>query len=109
MQFCISFLVFYDDLYTVSNGILPVLVTIAVTKLSYLGTLESVHWLSFIYSLFILIALTMVIGLYISSFSNSSLFIVSTGISVILTTMVVGPAALPTYMVGRVEAIKIIG
>lgn len=109
MQFCISFLVFYDDLYTVSSGILPVLETIAVTKLSYLGTLESVHWLSFIYSLFILIALTMVIGLYISSFSNSSLFIVSTGISVILITMFVGPAALPIYMVGRVEAIKIIG
>ena len=38
MRFCISFLVFYDDLYTVSNGILPVLETIAVTKLSYLDT-----------------------------------------------------------------------
>ncbi|MGL5246518.1 MAG: ATP-binding cassette domain-containing protein [Mycoplasmoidaceae bacterium] len=109
IQFCISFIVFYDDLYNVSSDIIPSIEGIIIKKLSYLDTLKAVDWGGFIYSLIILIASTMVIGLCVSSFSNSSLIIVSTGISLVLITMFIGPATLPINMVGKVPEIKYIG
>ncbi|MGL5591125.1 MAG: ABC transporter ATP-binding protein [Mycoplasmoidaceae bacterium] len=104
IQFCISFIIFYDDLYSP-----PIEVVQGLQRLNYLDTLRAVDWGGFTYSLIILIASTMVIGLCVSSFSNSSLIIVSTGISLVLITMFIGPATLPINMVGKVEEIKYIG
>ncbi|MGL4616622.1 MAG: ATP-binding cassette domain-containing protein [Mycoplasmoidaceae bacterium] len=108
-QFCISFIVFYNDLYTpaidviTSNGERPIQI------LNYMDTLKAVNWGSFFYSLIILISLTMVIGLCVSSFSNSGLNILSAGITILLITMLIGPATLPINMVGKVVEVKNFG
>ncbi|MGL5640530.1 MAG: ATP-binding cassette domain-containing protein [Mycoplasmoidaceae bacterium] len=108
-QFCITFIIFYDDLYSASVPFIPPVDGLAIERLNYLDTLRAVDWGGFTYSLIILISTTMVIGLCLSSFSNSSMIIVSTGISIVLITMFIGPATLPINMVGKVDEIKYIG
>ncbi len=79
------------------------------TGMTYFEMLRSVNWGDFIYSLFILITLTMMIGFVISTIATSSLFIISAGISVVMTTMFLAPTVLPIQMIAPVEIMRGIG
>ncbi|MGL5205231.1 MAG: ATP-binding cassette domain-containing protein, partial [Metamycoplasmataceae bacterium] len=68
--------------------------------------LGGVDWFSFIYSMFLLIFLTMIIGILLASVARSTLFIQGVGITLLMIAFFVGPAALPMGMSTQIEIIK---
>ncbi|MGL5617712.1 MAG: ATP-binding cassette domain-containing protein [Metamycoplasmataceae bacterium] len=73
---------------------------------SWLEMLGGADWLSFIYSMFLLIFLTMVIGIFLACVARSTLFIQGIGITLLMIAFFVGPAALPAGMSASIDAIK---
>ena len=110
--FLFSFLVFQDNLYeskiwpgskVVNDGITE------IVGIGWLETLANVDWGSFIYSMFLLILLTMIIGLLIASVATSTLFIQSVGITLMMMGFYLAPAVLPVGMISSVDTLKYMG
>ncbi|MGL5521790.1 MAG: ATP-binding cassette domain-containing protein [Metamycoplasmataceae bacterium] len=71
--------------------------------------IRNVDYPSFIYSSVLLTFVCMSIGVLISSFARSTLFIQGFGITIVLISFFIAPVVLPMWMVGSIQSIKIIG
>ncbi|MGL4647621.1 MAG: ATP-binding cassette domain-containing protein [Mycoplasmoidaceae bacterium] len=113
IQYLFSFLVFYNNLYEAPSTAAFIVMQGGIPKYqegqSYLQVLESIEWGGFIYSIALMITLTMMIGFAFASIARSSLFIVSAGISFVLITMFLAPTILPTQMIAKSEEVKLTG
>ncbi len=105
LVFGFSFLVFLTNLHD-SKISSPDLSSQGIKSPSWIQMLGGVNWFSFIYSTFLLIFLTMVIGILLASIANSTLFIQGVGITILMITFFVGPAVLPVSMTTQIDAIK---
>lgn len=74
-----------------------------------LSMIKNADWGGFIYSVFVLILLSMLIGIFISLMAKSTLFIQTTGIAILLISFFVGPCILPISLVGTVDVVKYLG
>ncbi|MDK2819324.1 MAG: ATP-binding cassette domain-containing protein [Mycoplasmataceae bacterium] len=99
-----SFIVFYSNLHSSKMDLS--LVGTPFSGASWLQMLDGVDWASFIYSTFLLIFLTMIVGILLASIARSTLFIQGVGITILMITFFVGPAVLPIGMTTQVDAIK---
>ena len=110
--FLFSFLVFKDNLYESKiwpgSIVAPDEIT-EIVGIGWLETLANVDWASFIYAMFLLILLTMIVGLLIASIATSTLFIQSVGITLMMMGFYLAPAVLPVGMISSVDALKYMG
>ncbi|MGL5732971.1 MAG: hypothetical protein ACRCXE_02800, partial [Metamycoplasmataceae bacterium] len=71
---------------------------------SWLQMLGGADWMSFIYATFLLLSLTMIIGILLASVARSTIFIQGVGITLLMIALFVGPAALPVGMSAQIPA-----
>ncbi|MGL6124950.1 MAG: ATP-binding cassette domain-containing protein [Metamycoplasmataceae bacterium] len=104
LVFIFSFLVFFNNLH--SSKMESSFEGQPLAGASWFQMLSGVEWGSFIYSTFLLIFLTMVVGILLASVARSTLFIQGVGITILIITFFVGPAVLPIGMTAQIDAIK---
>ena len=108
LVFLFSFLIFKDNLFE-SKLIPNPKPGTPIVGVGWLEMLKSVDWPSFLYSTFLAIFLTMIIGVLLASIATSTLFIQGVGITLMMITFFVAPAVLPVGMIASVDAIKYSG
>ena len=113
---CVSFLLLFVFSFAIFADSLSDNVTkfeISPTKTFYSPTfvymIRHADWGSYIYSCFLIIIMSVLIGLIIASVAKSTLFIQATGIALMLITFFVGPCILPISLVGSVDIVKYLG
>ena len=113
---CVSFLLLFVFSFAIFADSLSDNVTkfeISPMKTFYSPTfvymIKHADWGSYIYSCFLIIIMSVLIGLIIASVAKSTLFIQATGIALMLITFFVGPCILPISLVGSVDIVKYLG
>lgn len=106
--FIFCFIVFADNLHHDTIYSIPGLDRNYI-EMSFISIIQNADWGSFFYFLFLIVIMATMIGLLMSSFAKSTLFIQCVGISLMLVTLFVGPCILAISLVGSVEVVKILG